>query len=315
MMRFVTVFSIAFVLDLLIGDPRWTVHPVTIIANFAFFLEKVTRKIIVNEYIAGLITAVLIILGTLSFNVWVLCILHKLSPGMHTFFSIYLIYASLAIRGLSQHAYAVCVALRSDDVELGRKKVSMIVGRDTKHLNKGEIVRATVESVGENMVDGILAPVFFIICFGPVGGITYKAVSTLDSIFGYKNERYYRFGFFSAKFDDIAAYIPARLCVLLCAIVAPFFMVSPYRVIQLAWRDGRKHESPNSAYGEVCLATLLKGTLGGSVRYNGVESFRPILGDGSSIVDEKLITKGIYALVLCSVVFAAILLSIREVLI
>ncbi len=312
-MSFWSIFSIAFILDLLIGDPRWLVHPVTIIAKFALSLETISRRIFNNEYVAGLFTAVITIAGTLLVNWVILIFLYELNPILHVLYSIFLIYTSIAVRGLAQHAHDIVVALESNDLNLARERVSMIVGRDTDRLEKGEVVRATLESVGENMVDGILAPIFFIICFGPLGGITYKAISTLDSTFGYKNDRYIKFGFFSAKFDDIAAYIPARLCVFLCSIVAPFFRVSPLKVIRLAWRDGRKHESPNSAYGEVCLATLLKGTLGGTASYKGIESSRPVLGDGSSLSVEKNITQAIYALLFSSTVFALLLLVIREV--
>ena len=193
--------------------------------------------------------------------------------------SIALLYNCFAGRDLARHSARVYRALADDDLPEARRRVSMLVGRDTEHLDEPEIVRGAVESVAENMVDGVTAPLFFAVLGGPVGALLYKAVNTLDSTFGYKNERYLQFGWASARFDDVVNYIPARLTAPLVAFTAALLGLRPLGAWRIFQRDGRKHPSPNSGLTEAAVAGALGVQLGGLNYYFGEPSERPRMGD------------------------------------
>jgi len=205
--------------------------------------------------------------------------------------SIFLIYTALAARDLARHSIAVFQALDAGDLELAKKCVSRIVGRDTKNMNEEDIVRAAVESVAENTSDGVIAPLFYTFLFGPVGAITYKAVNTLDSTFGYKNERYIDFGWCAAKIDDLANYLPARLTAWLIAAAAFFLGMKPLAAILIRQRDGRQHASPNSGLSEAAMAGALGIQLGGPVRRKGELDPMPFLGEPINRIERGLIRK------------------------
>jgi adenosylcobinamide-phosphate synthase len=191
-----------------------------------------------------------------------------------------MIATTISTRSLSEAAYKVQKPLQLGDMEKARYEVSMIVGRDTDRLSEGEIARATVETVAENTSDGITAPLFYAFIGGGALAFFYRAINTCDSMVGYKNDRYFLFGYFSAKTDDVLNYIPSRLtAVVMTAVNVAKSQYSLWHVMSLIKRDAKKHPSPNSGYGESAVAALLGIQLGGLNTYKGIESNRAKMGE------------------------------------
>jgi adenosylcobinamide-phosphate synthase len=270
---------IALALDGCIGDPRRLPHPVRLIGRAALALETPARRLIRSPWWAGIATTAVVVGGTLWATWAVLAMARWVSPLVGDLFAIWLFYTAFATRDLADHATAVSRRLAASDLNGARTMVARLVGRDTNDLTEAGVVRATVESVAENTVDGVIAPLFFAFCFGPPGAMAFKAVSTLDSIFGYKNARYLQFGWASARLDDLANYLPARFG-LLCIAVASACMGGRFReVMRIALRDRGRHASPNAGYPEAAFAAALAVQLGGPVTRNGVSAQMPLMGD------------------------------------
>jgi len=304
----------AIVLDLILGDPRWLPHPVRLIGRFAIALETPLRKIFRNPRLAGVMTvlSVLMVVGLSTCAVIIAAgLLHPLAADA---VSIMLLYTTFSARDLIDHSLNVYHRLKAGNLEEARKKVSLLVGRDTDSLDETGIVRATVESVAENTVDGVTAPLFFGIVAGPIGAMLYKAVNTLDSTFGYKNERYREFGWASAKLDDLANFIPARLTALMIPVAAVVLKLSPLNSLRILVRDRKKHPSPNSGLSEAAVAGALQVQLGGLNSYFGQPSFRPTIGDPVRELKKDDIRKAnslVYVtLILAAIVFLAIRLGL-----
>ena len=254
-------------LDLAFGDPHWLPHPVRGIGGIASVSEKFWRRTGLPLRFAGVMfwtTVVGTIVGLVRF-----------SPPWT---NLYWIYSFLACRDLDQQAGHVVRALECGDIEDARRKLSSIVGRDTAHLNEEEIMRATVETVAENLSDGVIAPLLYLLMAGPLGMAAYKAINTLDSMVGYRNEQYREFGWASARMDDLANYLPARFTAVLVWISALLPGFSVRRSIQATLRDGHKQPSPNAGYPEAAVAGALGVQLGGLNFYGGVPSRKPLLG-------------------------------------
>ena len=287
----VTWILAALVLDFILGDPRWLPHPVRLIGRAAMALEAPMRKRFLNPKTAGNVTAAVIIVGTALVTAGLLWGAQKIHPLADDVLSVILLYTTFAARGLASHSYAVYKALKAGDIPLARQQVAKMVGRDTEQLDEKGIVRAAVESVAENSVDGVVAPLFFAFLLGPVGAMTYKAISTLDSTFGYKNEKYIDFGWASAKIDDLANYIPARLSLLLIPLASVFTDSSPIGAWRMCWRDARKHASPNSGFPESAFAGALGVQLGGPLMRHGQPTATPFIGDSVQPLEVKHILK------------------------
>jgi len=298
----------AFVLDLMVGDPGWLPHPVRVIGRFASFLEGPLRRLAAPRT-AGILTAVAVI-GTTALAAGALIyaagLLHPLAKDA---VSVFLLYTAFAAKDLADHSGRVFNALRSGDIEEARRQVSRMVGRDTQSLDEAGVARAAVESVAENTVDGMIAPLFFAAVAGPVGAMVYKAVNTLDSTFGYRNERYAEFGWASARIDDLANYIPARLAVPLIALAAAVTGMRTGEAFRMARRDGRRHPSPNSGWSEAAFAGALGVRLGGPVLRKGKPETMPYLGDAAEALEIEHIGRAnrlmIAASLLAVVVFAS----------
>ncbi|MEN8191100.1 MAG: adenosylcobinamide-phosphate synthase CbiB, partial [Thermodesulfobacteriota bacterium] len=268
-MLFLTVFEsqilIALALDAIIGDPRYRFHPVRIIGWFCSRCENFFRTLVKNVSLAGILTFSAVIVFTLALTGYILVFAAVISPVVLTLCGILLLYTTIGAGDLFNHSRAVYDALKkSDDPSPARAAVSMIVGRDTGSLDRPALIRATVETVAENMVDGITAPLFYAVLFSPVAllldvnpivpavlaAMTYKAVNTMDSMFGYKNDRYLQFGRCAAKVDDAANFIPARLSGF-CLVGAAWLLSMDYRSgWRLLQRDRLKHASPNGGHPE-----------------------------------------------------------------
>jgi len=228
--------------------------------------------------------------------------------------AIYLMYSCFAVKDLGDHAEAVRKALDADDIELARQKVSFIVGRDTVALTASGIALAATESVAENSVDGVTAPLFYALLFGPVGAIAYKAINTLDSTFGYKNERYLEFGWAAARLDDLANYLPARLTVLVIALAAAISKLRVYDIFQAVHQGARLHASPNAGYPECAYAGALGVTFGGGRSYGGEFHNSPLLGVKAGECSSLTIRQSVRLMRMTAALFLALGLGIRVVL-
>jgi len=310
-MRLEYQIAAAMILDLALGDPRWLPHPVRLIGNTAIFLEKTWRRLVENEYLAGLATTLSVLAATGLATVALLRGAALLHPYAETACSIFLIYTSIAVTDLARHAQAVYEALARQDLALARQRVGMIVGRDPSVLDESGVARATVESVAESMVDGVTAPLFFAFVGGPLGAMLYKAVNTMDSTFGYKNERYQRFGWTPAKLDDLANLLPARITGLLVPLAALLAGMDYQNSWKIFRRDRLNHASPNSAHTEAGVAGALGVQLGGSNIYFGKTVTKPFIGDPFTPITAAHIPAANRLLFLTTLLAAALGLTLR----
>lgn len=274
---------LAFLLDMLIGDPHVSFHPVALIGKLiarleVFFYSPEASKGI--QFTLGAILVMVVLVLTYDLICVALVGLGYLQNSYLSWFVQALILSLMICpRSLAQAGWEIYKCLRQHQVETARSKVGQIVGRDTEQLNEAEITRATVETIAENTVDGILSPLFFFAIGGLPLAVVYRAVNTLDSMIAYKNDRYIYFGRFAARVDDIFNYIPARMGALLF-IAAAFLLQYDWR---LAWhtmrRDAVKHPSPNGGYAEATAAGALGIRLGGYNSYFGRKTFRAYMGE------------------------------------
>jgi adenosylcobinamide-phosphate synthase len=270
---------LALLLDLLLGDPRWLPHPVQGIGWLAQQSEAPLRRLIAHQKLAGIFVVLLVVGSTVTVGLGLLKGAALLHPLAGDIVAILLLYTCLATRSLHDHALAVYRPLQAGDLAEARQRVGWLVGRDTDQLDEGEITRAAVESVAENTVDGCTAPLLFACLAGPLGALAYKAISTLDSTFGYKNERYLQFGWAPARLDDLANLLPARLTALLVIPAALLLRLNPGNAWRIFWRDRHNHPSPNGGQIESAVAGALRIRLGGINSYFGQPSSRPFMGD------------------------------------
>ncbi len=288
----------ACLLDYAIGDPRWLPHPVRLIGAAIARGESLLRRVARppgSERAAGALLAVAVVLLTyfitLSVQEFALGIADDTSmSGALTILGfallILLAAATLALRGLVDAALLVIHDLQRGDLQRARQNLSMIVGRDTAALPEESCAKATIETLAENLSDGVIAPLFYFAIGGLPLAMAYKAVNTLDSMIGYRNDRYRYFGWAAARLDDSANYIPARIAGVLIAIVSLFMKtVSGRNAWHLMMRDGRNHLSPNSGTPEAAIAGALGIQLGGPSTYEGAVVSKPSIGDAASAID------------------------------
>jgi adenosylcobinamide-phosphate synthase len=296
----------AFLLDLLLGDPQWFPHPVRLLGKLATGAERLFRGIsFLPLRMAGALTALAVIVstaGVVQLLVWQASRLH---PVAGLIVSVLMLYFAIAPRDLAAHAAAVRDALLAGDLELARRRVAMMVGRDTSTLDEEGVARAAVESVAENTSDGVTAPLFYGILFGPAGAWLYKASNTLDSMFGYRNERYREFGWASARFDDLLNFLPARLTVLAVAGAAFILRLDPAATFRSVMEGARRHESPNAGYPESAFAGALGVTLGGERSYGGVTKTVPTLGIREGAMEAATISRAMRLMYVASAIFMA----------
>ena len=286
----------AYFLDLIIGDPHWLPHPVRIIGKVIEYLERVLQKNNQNqraEKIKGIILTVITVSLSYYIIYFLIYIAGIISPMLKFVFSSFFIFTTLSTKNLGEETFSVYRALKENKLELARERVSRIVGRDTKDLDEEEIVRATIESIAEGTVDGIISPLFYAVLGGAPLAMAYKTVNTLDSMVGYKNEKYLYFGWFSAKLDDLVNYLPARISVLLIPVASILVRQRSLMALRAIFRDGKKSPSPNAGIPEAGFAGALGIQLGGVNFYQGVKEYRPILGEKLKEISPKDILKAI----------------------
>ncbi|RNB80138.1 cobalamin biosynthesis protein CobD [Brevibacillus fluminis] len=273
---------LAYIVDRIVGDPRFLTHPVVIMGRVISWLEKQIRRGCRSDRSlkwAGLLFP-LVLVGGSYMAIWVLIYaLSRLSPWLAWAAEIWLISTTIASKGLADAGMDIFHHLKKSDLSSARTALSMVVGRDTDKLDEPQIVRGAVETVAENMVDAIISPLFFAAIGGAPLAMAYRAANTLDSMVGYKDERYLNLGWASARFDDLTNYIPARLCALFIVVAAWLHGQSATGAWRMMRRDARKHPSPNSGFAEAGVAGALGIQLGGLNTYRGVASHRALLGE------------------------------------
>lgn len=269
----------AFALDLALGDPRWLPHPVRLIGFMATTLETNLVYLLGRTYLAGFLFTALIVSGTWLATAALLAAITGWDWPAGLVAETFVLYTTLAARDLAAESAQVHRALTNNDLPRARRALAMIVGRDTQSLDEPEVVRATVETVAESSVDGVVAPLVFALVGGAPAAMAYKAINTLDSIVGHRDDRYRRFGWASARLDDVANLVPARLARLLYPLASLGCGYDAGRSWRIAWRDGRKSPSPNAGIPEAAMAGALGVRLGGTNFYGGVAAVRPYLGE------------------------------------
>lgn len=278
-MRIEYQITAAVLADLALGDPRWLPHPVRALGWVADRVEWLARRCISNERLAGILAVAILVGGAASAAGTLIEVARHIHPIVADIAAIWIIFSTVAARDLASHALAVFRPLANGDLANARLAVSKIVGRDVDRLDESGVARAAIESVAESTVDGVTAPLFFAICFGPVGAAVYRAINTLDSMFGHRDARYARFGWASARLDDLANWIPARLTAPLVCVAIALLGKRPAQALAVLRRDGRKHASPNSGLPEAAMAGALGLQLGGVNYYDGEPIERPLLGN------------------------------------
>lgn len=282
---------LGFLIDLLLGDPRWLYHPVRIIGNGISLLEKILRRMFPKtpggEKTAGFFLVLLICIGSGGVPFLLLYLAYHIHTVLGIALETFMCYQMLAVKSLKAESMRVYEALKKPDLPGARTAVSMIVGRDTRSLSAAGVTKAAVETIAENTSDGIIAPLFYMAIGGPALMFLYKGINTMDSMVGYKNEKYLHFGRYAAKLDDIANYIPARISAWLM-ILASFFAEFDWKnAKKIFLRDRYNHASPNSAQTEAVMAGALDIQLAGNAFYFGKLYEKPTIGDAVREVETE----------------------------
>lgn len=289
------------ILDLILGDPHWLWHPVRGIGKITERTEQGLRRLlgirpekeadIGKKKAAGVLLVFAVLTAALAAAFGLLTLAEMVHPAFRIVLECIICYQMLAMRSLKAESMKVYHAIKSGDEEAARRAVSMIVGRDTGHLTQEGITKAAVETVAENTSDGVIAPLLYLLAFGVYGGVAYKAVNTMDSMIGYRNDRYLYLGRFAARTDDVCNFVPARVSAL-CMIMAAFLLgLDGKRAALIFRRDRYCHASPNSAQTEAVCAGALGVELAGDAWYCGVLHKKPPIGDAVRDVEAEDIVR------------------------
>ena len=294
-MNFFIDLVIAVIIDFIVGDPYWFPHPVIYIGKLIRFLERKGREVVkTNKGLKIYGGFIVIVVAFITFII-PYGILHLLKPYKFLYHgvNILILWTTIAAKCLHVEGKKVYYSLKNNDIEDARLKLSYIVGRDTQSLTEEEIIRADVETIGENTSDGIIAPILYAMVGAAPLAMMYKGINTMDSMLGYMNEKYRFIGFFPAKVDDIFNYIPARLTGFLMCLISPIVKGNFITSFKIMIRDRKNHKSPNCAYPEGALAGSLKIQLGGTNVYFGEKIYKPTIGDKINLLTKDHINESI----------------------
>ncbi|MDY3918108.1 MAG: adenosylcobinamide-phosphate synthase CbiB [Candidatus Limivivens sp.] len=313
---------LGFFLDLLIGDPHFLYHPIRIVGNLIAFTEKWVRRLFPpsekGELAGGVLTVFLVVLLSTGVPAGILYLCGRVHWGLKLAAETVMCYQLLATKSLKDESMKVYDRLKAGDLPGARKAVSMIVGRDTEALDEKGVTRAAVETVAENTSDGIIAPMIFMAIGGATLGFFYKSINTMDSMLGYKNQKYLYFGRFAAKLDDAVNYLPARISAWIMIWAAPLVHLNGKEAKRIYLRDRYNHASPNSAHTEAVMAGALGVQLAGDAYYFGKLYKKKTIGDPSRPVeyeDIRLANRLLYATaILALVIFGLVKLAVLAVL-
>lgn len=275
---------LAVIIDWIVGDPYGFPHPVIYIGKLISYLHKKGKSLCKSnkglKAFGGLI--VLIVSATSFLIPFLLLYFTRNMILIHHILNIFILWTTIACKCLKNEAKKVYYELEKNDLKEARVKLSYIVGRETSELKEEEVVRADVETVAENSADGVIAPIFYAMVFGPYGAafaMMYKGINTMDSMLGYLTEKYKYIGFFPAKVDDVFNFIPARITGVLIALCAPIVRGNIITSLKIMYRDRKNHKSPNCAYPEGAAAGAMRVQLGGTNTYFGEVIYKPTIGD------------------------------------
>lgn len=310
----ILAWCVAWLLDFIIGDPQNWPHPVRWVGNLISAVQRIIRRYCHSDRalrIGGAVMWIVVVGLTWAASWGVLVLAKSVHPWLGWVVEVWMIFTVLAGRCLANAAQDVERPLRAGDLAASREKLSWIVGRDTSQLQPQQINRAVVETVAENTVDGIIAPLFFLLLGGAPLAMAYKAVNTLDSMVGYKHEKYRAIGMVSARLDDVANFIPASLSWLLLGVAAFLCRKDGSRALQIGWRDRYNHSSPNCAWSEASVAGALGIRLGGPNDYFGERVEKPWIGDAQRDISVDDISHTIRLMWVASTLALALFVALR----
>jgi adenosylcobinamide-phosphate synthase len=310
-MRYIVIIGIAFILDLIFGDPYWLPHPICLIGKAIGFFEDKVREIVKNEIIGGLILVVIILALAFIIPFLILFTASKINYYLSAVIETFFCYQIFAVKSLKTESMKVYYPLCSGDLDEARKYLSYIVGRDTGKLSQNGVIKATVETIAENTTDGIIAPLFFMTIGGAPLAFLYKAVNTMDSMIGYKNEKYIRFGRVAARLDDVANFIPARISAILMIVASAVNGLDFKNAIKIFMRDRKNHKSPNSAQTESVCAGALNIQLAGDAYYFGQLVKKPTIGDNNREIEPRDIVRANHLMYTTSILAVIVALAVR----
>lgn len=308
------MMSLAVLADLFIGDPKTKLHPVVLIGMLIGWLEKILLKqsdTPEQKKRKGMVLVCAVLMIIYSISVLIAVLLLSLGPWWFFGGSIFSLVFTIAPRSLAEAGIEIRECLQAGDMEKARTGVSWVVGRDTDRMDESEVTRATVETIAENIVDGVISPLFYFFLGGFPMAMMYRAVNTMDSMIAYKNEKYIDFGYAAAKLDDVFNYIPARITALLLIVSAAILRYDWKKSAEIVRRDADKHPSPNGGYPESAVAGALHIRLGGMNYYGGEEHFRAYMGDAQEVLAGKHIDQTIRMLYVATILFCVIGLVIE----
>lgn len=306
---------IGFILDLIVGDPHWIYHPIRLIGKLISSTEKLIRhcfpKTKTGERIGGIVLAIIVMIISTGIPLVLLIICYKTNVYLGIIIEGIFCYQLLATKSLKVESMKVYKALKDKDIEKARYAVSMIVGRDTKSLDEVGITKAAVETVAENTSDGSIAPLIAIIIGGAPLGFLYKSINTMDSMIGYKNDKYIDIGRFAAKLDDVVNYIPARFSAYMMILSAYMLGMDGKNAYRIYKRDCYKHASPNSAHTESVCAGALRIRLAGDAYYFGKLHKKEYIGDALREIEIEDIKRANRLLYMCAFLSFVLLIGIK----
>lgn len=304
----------AFLIDALIGDPRSKFHPVVLIGNLISLLEKILRRDAdgsITKILKGGVLVALVLAVSYGAGLGIVTLAEMTGSFTAKIFIEALVLSfMISPRSLAEAGREIYFLLNMENLAQARYKVGWIVGRDTANLNEAEVVRATVETIAENTVDGIISPLFYFAIGGLPLAVAYRAVNTMDSMIGYKNEKYLHFGRVAAKLDDVANFIPARITAALFISSALILNLDFRNAFMMMKRDAAKHPSPNGGYAEATVAGALNIRLGGFNSYFGVKHFREYMGDPIETLQAHHILAAIRMMYTATVIFLSLSIAI-----
>ena len=301
------IIPAAFILDLVLGDPIILPHPIRWLGRVITAGEPFFRNLSLRLSISGALFAISLIAGTWTLTFVLMKTAQYIHPLVKAGVEILTIYYCISVRSLESSAMAVFRALTQTRFDDARAKVALIVGRDVENLNPDGISRATVETVGENLVDGVISPLFYAVIGGAPLAMAYKMINTLDSMIGYKNNKYRDFGKVAARIDDIANFIPARFSVPVISLAAQIIDGKGARTFQTALTEGANHTRPNAGYSEAAFAGALGVRLGGPNYYHGRLVSKPYLGIPFNQINRNHIKKACDLMMLSALIWMCVL--------
>jgi adenosylcobinamide-phosphate synthase len=304
------IIPAAFALDLIMGDPSVLPHPIRMMGRAITSFESAFRNIPMSPFVSGALYSMSLILLTWLLSFTIVAAAYSIHPVAGLVLEVIFIYYCISVRSLEKAAMDVYQKLFQGNIKEAREKVSFIVGREVENLDEADVSRAAVETVAENFVDGVVSPVLFAFIGGAPLAMAFKMINTLDSMVGYKNDKYILFGKASARIDDVVNFLPARLAVPVISLAAQILTGKGRSAFRTALKEGKNHTSPNAGYPEASFAGAIGVKLGGPNHYHGRLVPKPYIGTRFGDADKKHIKKACDLMVLSSFLLIALIFAV-----